>query len=275
MDPRETLGVVQCATGDETGQKDALIKKVMTWGNRLKTASVTRREARIAVSATISSTIRYPLGASAMTKQQCTEIKKVMLDAALPKTGVVRNAAKAIVYATCDMGGLGFKDIHVTQLIEHVNILLDHGPTETVSGKLLKTVAEATIIEFSSEADKYPCVDHNWVWHTIQDLNTYKINLQNDIKELELWRENDTFLMDEIFFQHSDYFDKTELWRINYVRPHLKVNTLSDVTNAIGDGIKIPAYNSVKIDSCSKYAYDWQTIMRYRCKPIGICGRRP
>ena len=33
---RETLGFVQSATADETGQKDALTKKITTWGNRLK-----------------------------------------------------------------------------------------------------------------------------------------------------------------------------------------------------------------------------------------------
>jgi len=49
--------------------------------------------------------------------------------------------------ATHEMGGLGFKDVHVTQLIEHVKILLDHGSTATVGGRLLKNVAEATIIE--------------------------------------------------------------------------------------------------------------------------------
>ena len=37
----------------------------------------------------------------------------------------------AIMYATHEMGGLGFKDIHVTQLIEHLKVLLDHGPTVT------------------------------------------------------------------------------------------------------------------------------------------------
>ena len=37
-----------------------------------------------------------------------------------------------------------------------------------------------------------------WVWGTIQDMNTYNIQLQNDIKDLEEWRENDIFLMDEI-----------------------------------------------------------------------------
>jgi len=45
------------------------------------------------------------------------------------------------------MGGLGLKDVHVTQLIEHVKILLNHGPTATVAGRPLKNVAEATNIE--------------------------------------------------------------------------------------------------------------------------------
>ena len=53
----------------------------------------------------------------------------------------------AIVYATHEMGGLGFKDIHVTQLIEHLKVLLDHGPTVTGAGKSLRITAEATTIE--------------------------------------------------------------------------------------------------------------------------------
>jgi len=219
---------------------------------------------RIAVSAMINSTIRYPLGASALSGQQFKEIAKVMLDAALPKTGVVRNAAKAIVYAANNMVGFGLKDIHVTQLIEHIKLLLGHGPTATVAGRLLKNVAEATNIEqrgrgniFSSAVDKYPWVEHNWIWSTIQDMRTYKIHLHNDIEKLETWRINNVFLMDEIHLKHSDYFDKSDLQRINYVRLHLKVNTLSDVTNATGDQIKIPAFNSVQIDLCSKNAYEW------------------
>ena len=88
----------------------------------------------------------------------------------------------AIVYATHEMGGLGFKDIHVTQLIEHLKVLLDHGPTVTGAGKSLRIVAEATTIErgcrgniYDADATKYPWVDLTWVWVTIQDMNTYNI----------------------------------------------------------------------------------------------------
>ena len=81
----------------------------------LEAASVTRHEARIAVNTNIVSTIRhYPLATAVLSKPQCKEIAKAMLNAALPKP-VVRNAATAIVYATHEMGGLGFKDIHITK----------------------------------------------------------------------------------------------------------------------------------------------------------------
>jgi len=63
--------------------------------------------------------------------------------------------------------------------------------------------------------------------------------------------------MDEICEKQSDKFDLSDMRRINYVRIHLKVHTLSDVTAATGDQIRIPAFNSVPIDSCSKAAYDW------------------
>jgi hypothetical protein len=45
------------------------------------------------------------------------------------------------------MGGLGIKDTHVTELIEHIKVLLDHGPAVTVAGKLLGIAAEATTME--------------------------------------------------------------------------------------------------------------------------------
>jgi len=96
---------------------------------------------------------------------------------------VVRSAGTAIVYDIHEMGGLGFKDVHVTQLIEHVKILLDHGPTATVAGRLLKNVAEAIIIErgcrgniFSADVKKHPWVDHNWIWQQFR-IFTYTISI--------------------------------------------------------------------------------------------------
>ena len=49
-------------------------------------------------------------------------------------------------------------------------------------------------------------------------MNTYNIQLHNDIKELEEWRENVVFLIDDIIRKHSHYFDTQDLRRIIYVR---------------------------------------------------------
>lgn len=240
------------ATGDETGQKKDLIKKVSTWCNMVEAASGTWHEARNAVNTNIGSTIQcYPLTVSVLSKPQCKEMAKAMLKAALPKP-VVRNAATAIVYATHEMGGLGFKDIHVTQLIERIKVLLDHWPTATVAGKILRIVTEATRGNiYDAYATKDLWVDHLGMGH-IQDTNTYNIQLlQNNIMDLEGWRENDS--------KHSDYFDAPGLCRINYVRLYLQVNTLLDISNAKGDHIRIPTFNSVHMDLCSKASYKWPT----------------
>ena len=69
----------------------------------LEAASVTRHEARIAVNTNIGSTIRrYPLAISVLSKPQCKEIAKAMLNAALQETGVVRNADSNYVCNTRD-----------------------------------------------------------------------------------------------------------------------------------------------------------------------------
>ena len=79
-------------------------------GDRLKAASVVRHKAQNAVNATIGSTIRYSLAASALLNPRKS---KAMLNAALPETRVVRNAVTQQLckqHTRWEMGGLGFKD---------------------------------------------------------------------------------------------------------------------------------------------------------------------
>jgi len=135
----------------------------------------------------------------------------MLLDAALPKTGVVRNAATAIVYATHEMGGLGFKDIHVTQLIEYIKFYwimdqqrqLQEGYTRMSPKQLSsKGDAEETFTMSTTQLNirGLIIIRYGQQFRTC----THTLQPQNDIQELADWRENDIFLMDKIITKHSD-----------------------------------------------------------------------
>jgi len=86
---KRTLGVWQSACGDETTQKNLLIQKIQTWGDKTSIKSLTKYEARTAIKQTIGRTIWYPLAAMALSKNECTEVQKVMKKETIGKMGVV------------------------------------------------------------------------------------------------------------------------------------------------------------------------------------------
>ena len=123
---KRTLGVWQSACGDETTQKDLLIQKIQTWGEKTSTKSLTKYEARTAIKQTIGRIIRYPLAATALSKSECIEVQKMMKKETIGKTGAVQTAPNAVVNAPSHLGGMGQASIYENQTIDHVVTMLQH-----------------------------------------------------------------------------------------------------------------------------------------------------
>ena len=112
-------------------------------------------EARDAIKSTIGRTLEYPLPATAMDKEQCKKINKAFKKCALPKSGIVRSAAEALVYSPEHLLELGLKDIETQQKIAHIKMLLEHGIEETVTGQLIRILCEGVMIEFGVKGDLF------------------------------------------------------------------------------------------------------------------------
>jgi len=97
---------------------------------------------RTAIKQTIVHTIRYPLAATAMNKKEYNDVQKVMKKTTIGKMRVVTTALNLLVYSPTQFGGLGQRHIYEDQMIDHINTIMQHGHSTTITGSLIRVSLE-------------------------------------------------------------------------------------------------------------------------------------
>jgi hypothetical protein len=80
----------------------------------------------------------YPLPAISLTEAQCDAIMRPVLLAALPKAKYNRNFPRSLLYGPGSHQGCELHNLYTTQVVEHLNVALRHGPYDTTTGELLR-----------------------------------------------------------------------------------------------------------------------------------------
>ena len=186
----------------------------------------------------------------------------------LPRCGIIRTAAKEIVYGPTNLGGLGFPDLHIQQLSSHINFLIQYGSSASITGQLIRSVIEATTLELGIGIDIFKCItkDHpwvswTWVWRTIRDLQMYNVSVQYPFPNLTLHRQSDKYIMQELKRKHGNKLDHTEWRKINRVRMFLRVITISDISKSCGTQLQPNILTATTTPSCSGNLYHWGPLL--------------
>ena len=248
---------MQSADGDETAQVTKMISKIDKWTDNIWKSSIIRTQAQIAIEATI---------ATALSDNECENISKSFEKVALPKAGIIRTADRNMVRSPETIGGFGIKHIYTKQCSSHIQFLIDHGASTTVTGQLIRVLGEGVLLEsgmginlFDIKPSQCSWFEHNWITNTLKMLEHYKIELQTDIPRLTKWRTNDVFIMDELC--KGNYWSSGDLVQINsMVRQYMQVTTLSDICTYGGDSILSKTLSGDKHSSCSLSKYNWPRI---------------
>ena len=259
---RKTLGVMQCVNGDEEAEIKYLLEKIETWKKNIWRSILQHEDIRCAVQATIGKTLSYPLPATAFTQAQCSRISSAFLKTALPKTGVVRSASRQLVFAPTSVMGLGYEDFYMLQLAEHTLLLLDHGNAKTITGQIIRNLAEGTLVENGLGGDIFDMphstitwTTHTWLKNTLIGFENSDMSISHTLPQLTLWKDNDVFLIEK--FITAKRFSSSQMEILNEVRMYLKVSTLSDIT--ISDGTRFSSW-ALRVEpsnSCSSQRYAW------------------
>jgi hypothetical protein len=262
MASRKTLGVYQSPTGNSKDEAKYLLEKVQVWADNVKKSRLNHEDTRKATSTTIGKTLAYPLSATTLTKEQCYKVNLLFLKTALPKSGIVRTAARDLVFSPASVMDFGFPDLWTLQLIEHVMVLIEHGSSNSLTGKLLRNIIEGHYIEvglggdvFQWDIENIPWITKTWFSETVRDLSMVNINIRHDIIQPYAWKASDVFIMEKIW--NTKLFTTHQIRIINEVRMFHQVILLSDICTADGLQIKKEILSTTKTWSCSSRAYHW------------------
>ena len=248
---RRSLGVYSAPDGNSKDQVAILRATAENWSEKIRVGRLPQTEAWLALTTRIMKTIEYPLPACTLTERQCDFIMAPIIQTALNALGICRNLARDVVYGPKKFQGLGLKHPYTTMGIAHIRFIMEHCRADTDLGKNFRINLECLKLEvgvggsiLSNRFQDY-CVlaTHGIVKHTWQFLAEHKMFLYDNVSDLVLRRERDTFLVDAFRLRG---FKGKALRRLNLCRLFLQVSTLSDIVNGFGTHITTASQTGTK-----------------------------
>jgi hypothetical protein len=248
-EPHKTLGVWMTPTGEETAQMDYLRKAANQIAILISSSRLTRGEAFLAYQACWIPAVTYSIGTTTMSKSELRSVQSQALSSFLQKLGVNQHYPRAVVFGPRDMGGLELRDLYVEQGVAQIMLIMEHVYNETETGRLLTISLDTLQMEAGTSGlllmDTLPSLRYLpncWIQSLRDFLRSNNLQLHLSAPwNFRLSRKGDAFLMD--VFRTSGFFTTIELRHLNAVRIHLKVATVSDISEADGRFIDSKAYN--------------------------------
>jgi hypothetical protein len=148
-----------------------------------------RGESGMAYSAFYMPSMGYGTPATTLSKKECEEIQRSIVNAILPKMGIARTAPRAAVFGTAQYGGLGLTHLVVLQGNTCIQYLLGHLRYGDDTGRLVKMLLEYTQLECGCRGNplaqyynNYPdlLINMNWSKELWEHLQTCKAKVEID-----------------------------------------------------------------------------------------------
>ena len=237
---RRTLGVHLHPDGKDSTTVASLISKAQAWADRLRTNPLSASPCWLALNTTIMKTLEYPLPATTMSATDCNRIMWPALQAALPRCHIQRRFPRSLLNAPISAMGLGLPSLYLTQLQQHIMILLRHGHDDSITGRLIRATTETLRLELGT--DHYPLdlpyhrwghlATPTWLTFTWQGLSEQGLRVTDTTASPTSPRRNDIPIMD---FLVTKIQDKSTLSVLNHCRLFLHLFWLSDLVSADGE----------------------------------------
>ena len=119
-----TLGVRLAPNGNNAAQIKHMTNQAAEWGECLQTGLLSKALAWQAMHTTIIKSLKYPLPATTMTKEECEGIMGTMLCYGLPKAGIFRYMPKDLVFGPLRYPGFAVPHLYVVQQLCHIEDLI-------------------------------------------------------------------------------------------------------------------------------------------------------
>jgi hypothetical protein len=131
----------------------------------------------------------YGTPATTLSKKDCEEIQRPVVNAILPKMGIARTAPRAVVFGTVQYGGLGLTHLAELQGKTCLQYLLGRLRYGDATGRLVQMLLEYTQLECGSRGkslaqdyNNYSAliINTNWITEVWERLHTCKAKVEID-----------------------------------------------------------------------------------------------
>ena len=200
-------------------------------------------------------TLEYPLPSSTLTPKDCTKILWPALKVALPQSKLQRRFPRALLYAPSSAMGIGLPSLYVTQLYHHIAVMLNHGHSDSTTGRLLRSSMELLRLELGT--DHFPLnlpwshwghlATPTWLTSTWEALSTYDMSISDTTESPTPLRLNDVPIMDHL---QTVLSNPNITRRINHCRQVLRLFWLSELFTARGDKLDPTLLNGTPSVNC-------------------------
>jgi hypothetical protein len=138
----------QISSGDKcTAQKKAMKEKSILFGKSIKSSTMWQGDCGMDYNSFYMPSLGYGTPATILTRNDCEEIHRPIVNAILPNIGIARSAPRDIVFGTSQCGGLGLTHLSILQGHTRLQYLLGHLLYGDATGHIMQMLLEYTQLE--------------------------------------------------------------------------------------------------------------------------------
>jgi hypothetical protein len=231
------LGFHMSSDGKCEAHKKVVTYKAILYINAIRNSTMWRGESAVTCNSFYMPSLGYGVPAITLTKEECEDIQRQVVNAILPKIGNARSAPRKVVFGTKQYGGLGLTHLAALQGNSILQYLFGHLRCGDTTGELMQMLLEYTQLECGCRGNPLQqdyknyeglLLNKNWITEVWGHLSTCKATVEiNGLWELKENRKSDLAIMERLIA--SRRFTGKELQQINYCRIYLQVFFMSDI----------------------------------------------
>ena len=180
--------------------------------------------------------IQNQLQALSLDEKQCTHIMAPILEISLPKSAILQQYPRDVLYGPTEEGGLGRWNMYRFQGLYKISLMAEHLALQSMTGELLRCSIEAAKMEvgigryiFSLNYSIFGCLCADGliksIWKYAYD---HDITVEDNVTaNLQSRRQGDLYRMK--VFGNEDRITSAMLQSINRCRLHMQVTTLANI----------------------------------------------
>jgi hypothetical protein len=259
---RRTLGVRLAPDGNNEAEIEYLTEQAELWADNVRTNNLDQRYVWQSLTTTIMAKLRYPLTATTMTEDECSSIDKILLQTALPRSGILPTFSRLLTYSPISKQGLGYQRLYDIQGAQGIANTIRHIGSGSITGKLLRISMEQAQLEigggkqlFAQKWERYNCLlTDTYLKHLWRFLSAKRLNITGPGWQWEVQRKGDQLLMPAM----RKTCDDSTLQTVNKCRIYLRAMSTADIADNAGTHWTEDAWNGVR----NKHKNGWPNQQR-------------